>query len=76
VVPPRRCFNSVNGVAVAEAGFVGTDGEGFFGPLFDNFYDLQYNSTALTTAVQDIDTCEVRDPALLVLGSNTAACIE
>ena len=53
-------------MAVADAGFVGTDGEG---GLVDNFYNLQYNSTALTSVAEDIDTCEVREPALLVSGS-------
>jgi hypothetical protein len=57
----------VNGVGVAEAGFVGTDGEA--APLQDSFYNLFLNSTSLNNVVQDIDTCEVRDPALLTLGS-------
>ena len=62
-----RCFNTVDGLTVAEAGFVGTDGEAF--SANDNFYNLQYNSTALTSVAEDIDTCEVREPALLVSGS-------
>ena len=57
-------------MAVADAGFVGTDGGVHSeGGLVDNFYNLQYNSTALTSVAEDIDTCEVREPALLVSGS-------
>lgn len=52
----QLCFNTVNGLAVADAGFVGTDGEG---GLLDKFYNLGYNSTALTNVLKDIDTCEV-----------------